>query len=148
MDLYLDRVVVQIRKSKTDQEGRGCQFTLFAVPGCFMCPVRCVEGDSVGLGRDTLPFLRHEDGSFLSRFQFLAVFKKCLKALGVEGTGYSGHPFRIGAVTEVARLGVSEEVIRKIGLWESARFRSYVRQFFFYRYDAGNVCFSVNSSFV
>ncbi|XP_044155452.1 uncharacterized protein LOC122942023 [Bufo gargarizans] len=127
VELAVDRVVVRIRRSKTDQEGRGRQFVLFAVPGCGMCPVRCAGAYGAGITKDALPFLRHEDGSFLSRFQFLAVFKKCLRGLGVPAEGYAGHSFRIGAATEAARLGVSAEGIRRIGRWESARFKSYVR---------------------
>ncbi|XP_044134153.1 uncharacterized protein LOC122926745 isoform X1 [Bufo gargarizans] len=122
-----DRLHIRIRRSKTDQEGRGLRFTLFAVPGCSMCPVRCAESYGARLGRDEVPFLRHEDGSFLSRFQFLAVFRKCLTVLGVPVKDYSGHSFRIGAATEAARVGASEEVIRRIGRWESVRFKSYVR---------------------
>lgn len=50
-----------------------------------------------------------------------------LRALGLCEYDYAGHSFRIGAATEAARLGLGEEVIQRIGRWESQRFRSYVR---------------------
>ncbi|OCT97217.1 hypothetical protein XELAEV_18009446mg [Xenopus laevis] len=37
------------------------------------------------------------------------------------------HSFRIGAATEAARLGLSEAVVKRIGRWESRRFKNYVR---------------------
>ncbi|KAM9326568.1 ficolin-2-like [Gastrophryne carolinensis] len=60
------------------------------------------------------PLLVHEDGSFLSRFQFLAVFRKCLKELGLASGDYGTHSFRIGAATEAARLGLPEEIIKRL----------------------------------
>lgn len=72
-------------------------------------------------------FLIHEDGAPLSRFQFVAVFRKYLRELGLEEKAFSSHLFRIGAATEAARQGMDVEVVKCIGRWESSRFRSYVR---------------------
>ncbi|XP_040290783.1 uncharacterized protein LOC121003196 isoform X1 [Bufo bufo] len=125
--LYDDRVLIYLRFSKTDQEGRGHLVSLFEVPGCLLCPVRCLRDFQGRAGVAAGPILRHEDGSFLSRFQFIAVFKKCLRNLGMDSGKFTGHSFRIGAATEAARLGVRDEVIKRIGRWESERFRLYVR---------------------
>lgn len=59
-----------VHRSKVDQVGKGAT----------VCPYR-LHGSSVGALRDYLnlrkgilgPLLIHEDGSFLSRFQFLQV---------------------------------------------------------------------------
>ncbi|OCT96202.1 hypothetical protein XELAEV_18013877mg [Xenopus laevis] len=40
--------------------------------------------------------LVHEDDSVLSKFQFVAVFRKCLVGLGLQGKEYASHSFRIG----------------------------------------------------
>lgn len=117
VDLYQDSVVVRIRVSKTDREGRGCSISLFAVPGCEVCPVRCLQEYRRGTNWAGGPLLRHEDGTFLPRFQFVAVFKKCLRSLGMDPRDFTGHSFRIGAATEAARLGMSDEVIKRIGRW-------------------------------
>ncbi|XP_040285719.1 uncharacterized protein LOC120998906 [Bufo bufo] len=57
VELAGDRVYVRIRRSKTDQEGRGQRFTLFPVPGCSMCPVRCAGSYGAGLQRRTVTAL-------------------------------------------------------------------------------------------
>ncbi|KAM9324593.1 uncharacterized protein PAF06_000660 [Gastrophryne carolinensis] len=59
--------------------------------------------------------------------RFLAVFRKCLRELGLAGSEYGTHSFRIGAATEAARMGLPEEIIKRLGRWESARFRRYIR---------------------
>ncbi|CAN2387186.1 hypothetical protein PRIEUP_LOCUS8220, partial [Pristimantis euphronides] len=116
-----------IRRSKTDQEGKGKRVVLGAVRGTQMCPVvtwrRLAEVNVGGSG----PALRHADGSFLSRYQFTVVFKRCLHLLGVAEDGFSPHSFRIGAATEAVQRGLGAEVVKRIGRWESDRYRSYVR---------------------
>lgn len=73
------------------------------------------------------PFLKHEDGSALSRFQFGSIFQKCLVAAGLSSQNYSSHSFRIGAAMEAARWGLDDRLVRQIIRWESGRFRLYVR---------------------
>ncbi|XP_075126878.1 integrase/recombinase xerD homolog [Leptodactylus fuscus] len=127
VDLYRDRVDIRLRRSKIDQTGRGAIIRLFEVQGCIMCPVLCVK-DFLELRRDDFgPLLIHSNGSFLSCFQFQGVLRHCLSKLGLNTKGFSGHCFRIGAATEAARRGLGEDVIHRIGRWESRRFRSYVR---------------------
>lgn len=130
MDLFEDRVEFALRRSKTDQLGRGKRVVVFAVPGSTLCPVDCLRryrSLKLGVFRPRDPLLVHEDGSFLSRYQFVGVFRKGVRALGLSSEDYSGHFFRIGAATEAARLGMGDDVIKRIGRWESIRFRSYVR---------------------
>ncbi|XP_069809649.1 uncharacterized protein [Dendropsophus ebraccatus] len=117
-----------LRKSKTDQAGRGKHIRLYAIGDCAACPVKCVsEYLKVRSGGREGPLLLHRDGRALSRFQFVAVFRKGLVCLGLPAMEFASHSFRIGAATEAVRCGLSESVVRQIGRWESARFRSYVR---------------------
>lgn len=69
----------------------------------------------------------HADGSYLSKFQFVAVVRKCLRVEGFDCRQFSLHSFRIRAATEAARCGLDEAAVKKFGRWESKRFRSYVR---------------------
>lgn len=123
-----DSVVLHLRQSKTDQTGKGVQVVLYALPGSDVCPVRavteCFCACPAGGG---WAFLVHRDGVCLSRFQFVSVFRRCLDAAGFVGKHFASHSFRIGAATEAARCRLDEAVVRKIGQWESRRFRSYVR---------------------
>ncbi|KAM4795989.1 integrase/recombinase xerD homolog [Rhinophrynus dorsalis] len=117
----------RIRRSKTDLLGAGVWVSLFGVPGPSVCPVSCVHRYlevRPGLGSS---LLGHSDGVVLTRFQFLAVFKRCLSVLHVPIGDFGGHSFRIGAATEAAQLGLGSESIMRIGRWDSRRFQSYVR---------------------
>ncbi|KAM4045407.1 uncharacterized protein ACNLHF_009237 [Anomaloglossus baeobatrachus] len=121
-----DTVEFWIRRSKTDQFGRGRRVTLWALAGSPMCPVSCFKRYlELGVDRPS-PLLKHQDGSFLSRYQFVAVFRKCLERLGLRVDKFSAHSFRIGAATEAERWGLPAETVQ-IGRWESKRFRLYVR---------------------
>lgn len=116
-----------IRRSKTDQGGKGAWVTLGEVRGSPLCPVRAVREWLEVRGTDRGPLLQHSNGFALSRFQFGAVFKKCLLAAGFSTQNYSSHSFRIGAATEAARWGLEDKLVRQLGRWESQRFRLYVR---------------------
>ncbi|XP_075131988.1 integrase/recombinase xerD homolog [Leptodactylus fuscus] len=126
-NVFDDSVEIWLRRSKTDQVGKGCIIRLFRVEGCDMCPVHCVRDYLEYRDRVSGPLLIHENGDYLSRFQFVSIFRRCLQFLGRREEGFSGHSFRIGAATEAARRGLGEDVIKRIGRWESRRFRSYIR---------------------
>lgn len=72
-------------------------------------------------------FFVHEDGSCLLRFQFVAIFRKCLGAVGLDPKQYGSHSFRIVAATEASRWGLDDATVNRIGMWESNRYRLYVR---------------------
>lgn len=63
----------------------------------------------------------------LSRLQFIAVFRKCLRMAVYDPKGYTSHAFCIGAGTEAARVGLNDEAIKRIGRWDSHRIRLYIR---------------------
>lgn len=73
-------------------------------------------GSFFGLQPD-LPgvFFVHADGTALSRFQFKAVFKKCLSSAGLSGDNYSSHSFLIGVAMEAVRWGLDDQVFQRIG---------------------------------
>lgn len=118
-------VRLRIRRSKTDVLGQGAWVPLHAVPGP-ACPVTAVA-EFLTYRRGVGHFLVHEDGSSLSRYQFQAVLKRCLAAVGVCPGEYGTHSFRIGAATEAARAGLSEIEVQRIGRWRSSCFAGYVR---------------------
>ncbi|XP_073428239.1 uncharacterized protein [Dendrobates tinctorius] len=127
VDVFGDRLEITLRFSKTDRDGKGCRVVLFEVSGSPLFPVSCMRIFGTGGRSFTDPLLVHGDGSFLSRFQFVTIFRRCLERGGLPAREYSGHSFRIGAATEAARRGLGEDMVRRIGRWESVRFRSYVR---------------------
>ncbi|XP_075688660.1 uncharacterized protein LOC142657510 [Rhinoderma darwinii] len=116
-----------LRRSKTDQEGRGFVVRLYELPGSRVCPVRCFREFIAVRPEGPASLLVHADGLSLSKFQFSQVFKKFILLSGRGGAGFSSHSFRIGAATEAARWGLSPVMVKKIGRWESDRYRLYVR---------------------
>lgn len=48
-------------------------------------------------------FFTQADGSPVTRYQFSALFKRCLVAVGVEAKEYGLHSFLIGVGTEAVR---------------------------------------------
>ncbi|OCT76599.1 hypothetical protein XELAEV_18031802mg [Xenopus laevis] len=106
---------IRIREAKTDKKRKGLMVELHGVEGFGACPVTCfdeycrVRNEQAGI------FLIHQDGSALSKFQFVAVLRRSLEGLKLAAAEYGSHSFRIGAATEVARWGLDEAVIRRIG---------------------------------
>lgn len=120
-----DSLRVRVRRSKTDQFGRGSWVHLRPSSGP-ICPVLLVKGflEQRPLGD---VFFIHEDGSPVTRFQFSSLFRRCLSASGVEASEYGLHSFRIGAATEAVRAGLPEEQVMRLGRWRSQCYVSYVR---------------------
>ncbi|CAH2222041.1 micronuclear linker histone poly -like, partial [Pelobates cultripes] len=124
VEVKSDRVQIRLGRSKTDVFGKGCSVVLFELPGSGLCPVACGSG-YLGIRPNVSGcFFLHADGTALSRFQFIRIFRLGLVKLGLQPTQFGSHSFRIGAATEAARLGLGDERIKRIGRWESVRFRS------------------------
>ena len=47
--------------------------------------------------------------------------------IGLNPALYKGHSFRIGAATQAAQQGFSENCIQKMGRWNSDAVRRYIR---------------------
>ncbi|XP_018123191.1 uncharacterized protein LOC108719089 [Xenopus laevis] len=127
VELGVDWVGIWLRRKKTDQLGKGRRVVLYALEGASLCPFASLQWWlEVSPSREG-PLLIHMDGTPLTRFQFVKVFRWGLAQIGKAPMEYGSHSFRIGAATEAARLGLGEAVVRRIGRWESKRFQSYVR---------------------
>lgn len=116
-----------LRRSKTDQEGRGVAVSLRELPGSSMCPVQVFRDFLALRPSGPVPLLVHADGTFLSTYQFVQVFRRCLARLDLEVKEFCSHSFRIGAATEAARWGLGPELVKRIGRWESDRYKLYIR---------------------
>lgn len=122
-----DSVRIFLRRSKTDQSGRGRWVTLYIAPSGVICPVFWVSQYLLVRPPGSGSFFIHLDLSPLTRFQFSAVLSSCLKRLNLSGFRFSSHSFRIGAATEASLLGFSNDSLKKLGRWDSNRFKLYVR---------------------
>ncbi|XP_075460190.1 uncharacterized protein LOC142496953 [Ascaphus truei] len=116
-----------VRRSKTDQKGKGAWILLKGLPGSVVCPAKALDDYLAIRPEQGGPLLVHQNGGALSRFQYLRVFRMCLKQQGLEGGQYGTHSFRIGAASEAARVGLAVAKIRRIGRWKSDSYRTYIR---------------------
>lgn len=64
-------------------------------------------------------------GPFFLVFSFCKL-RKCIATAGLEAKEYGSHSFRIGAATEAAIWGLSPEIVKRIGHWDSGHYRLYV----------------------
>ncbi|XP_053321351.1 uncharacterized protein LOC128492713 [Spea bombifrons] len=125
--LGTEMVEILIRRSKTDKNGKGFKVQLLSFPGSDLCPVGSLRAYLAIRPEGEGSLLRHADNTSLSRFQFVAVFRKCLGSLGLAPSEFESHSFRIRAATQAARWGLGDAIIKRIGRWESGRFRRYIR---------------------
>lgn len=126
VSIVSDMLQIFVQSSKTDQTGKGALVQISSVGGEF-CPVMAVK--QFQLVRPSLPgpFYCHFSGQPVSRYQFNAVLKKALSALGLAKTNIKSHSFRIGAATEAALAGLSDTEIKGLGRWQSNAFKGYIR---------------------
>eukprot|EP00079_Xenopus_tropicalis_P035206 XP_017948977.1 PREDICTED: micronuclear linker histone polyprotein-like [Xenopus tropicalis] len=122
-----ERAVIRLRRSKTDTWGKGAVITLYRLDGGVVCPIGCLQRYMEVRPNSGTSLLIHENGSPLTRFQFGKVLRIVLQDVGEKPNDFGTHSFRIGAATEAARLGLGDDMVKKIGRWESRRFQSYVR---------------------
>ncbi|CAJ0929866.1 unnamed protein product [Ranitomeya imitator] len=115
--LQLDDIVIcddglRVRRSKTDQEGRGIWFPLFAIKGV-ICSLALIKSYMQVRGNGPQLFI-HENGSPLFACQFLEVLRQALSFLGLPAADFGTHSFRIGAATEASRAGLFESDIQRM----------------------------------
>lgn len=127
VSMWEERISLVIRRSKTDQKGKGALVTLESCAAAELCPVSAMR-EFLGF-RGTVPgwLFCHADSAPLTKYQFWAVTSLALSKLGLQGVKFGTHSFRIGAASTAAAMGYSETAIRRVGRWRSGAFRAYVR---------------------
>ncbi|KAJ8315074.1 hypothetical protein KUTeg_007224, partial [Tegillarca granosa] len=113
-------LLVKIRFSKTDPQGRSITLRIPVITGKSVCPV-FIRNRSDGI------LFIHEDGSPLTRYQFNAVLRKSIIKLGLPVSVFSSHSFRIRAATTLALKGLDPSIIQSLGRWRSDAFSKYIR---------------------
>jgi len=103
-------IVLQIRRSKTDQEGRG---RAIPVPnGSKLQPVAALSAWLEASGITEGPIFREVDrhgrvgASALSGRSVARIVKRAIAALGLDAKIYSGHSMRAGFVTTALENGI------------------------------------------
>ena len=126
-------LIVQLRFSKTDQEGRGRKVAIPYARGA-VCPVlalqQWLEVAKIAEGPIFRGVNRHGliSDAALTPQAVANVVKERAQAVGLDPAKYAGHSLRAGLVTSAAQLGVSSWKIRQqTGHKTDAMLARYIR---------------------
>lgn len=124
-------IVVTIRKSKRDQEGRGRQVPVLRGKHEETCPVRALRAWLTVLCRDTgslfIRLDRAGSGERLSGKAVALIVKRRAEQAGLDPVMFSGHSLRRGFCTSAAKAGASEaDIARTTGHQSVKILRGYV----------------------
>lgn len=130
-----DGLRLLIRKSKTDQEGRGQVIGLIHGANPLTCPVRAIRTWTKTAGIYEGPVFRKIDRhgnlsetAITGRSIARIIKRACLQA-GLPPDMYSGHSLRAGFTTQAARAGKSERAIMRHTRHKSEKMvREYIRE--------------------
>ena len=108
--------ILTLRKSKTDQEGRGREVAIGYAKRPELCPVRALQTYMATLGRNTGPLfvsLRKSQytQSRLSTDAVARIVKDYADRLGLDPRRFGGHSLRAGFATTAALMGATENEI-------------------------------------
>jgi integrase len=134
LELNRDGLILDIRRSKTDQEGQGRQVGIPHGSSPNTCPVRALMAWLDVLGSDSGPVFRminrhgHIAGQRLTGQSISLVLKRMAEHAGLPPADFAGHSLRSGLATAAAAAGVSERAIMaQTGHRSLATVRRYIR---------------------
>ena len=108
--------ILTLRKSKTDQEGRGREVAIGYAKRPELCPVRALQTYMATLGRNTGPlFVSMRKSQYtqsrLSTYAVALIVKDYADRIGLDPRQFSGLSLRAGFVTTAALMGATEDEI-------------------------------------
>jgi integrase len=137
-----DGVVINLRRSKTDQEAEGRKIGIPYGSNPETCPVRAlkawIETARITSGRLFRSVTRHgKIGSGMSGYAVALMVKRYADAAGLNCAAYSGHSLRAGLATSAAIAGASERsIMNQTGHKSTAMVRRYIRDASLFRENA------------
>lgn len=128
-------ISIFIASSKTDKDKKGMRTTL-AKRGDSLCPVRAfIDYASLVPVQMRSPHAffalstkkKNFSHSRLASSSFVGRVKHWIQMIGLDPVNYSGHSFRRGGATAMARAGISPEIIQIQGRWRSDAYKLYLQ---------------------
>lgn len=144
-DLQLtdDGFVATLRRSKTDQTGKGRRIGIPFGEHEETCPVKAmlawIEQSGIERGALFRKVNRHGqlEGPRLTDKSVALIVKRALKAAGINPANFSGHSLRAGLATAAAIAGVDERAIQEQTGHKSLKvLRTYIREGSLFRNNA------------
>ncbi len=126
--------ILTIRKSKTDQEGRGRAVAIPYAKRADLCPVRALQAYIKALGRTQGPlFVSMHKSQYtqkrLSAYAVALIVKDYADRLGLDPNLFGGHSLRAGFATTAALMGATEdEIALQTGHKSMTVLRGYIRR--------------------
>ena len=128
-------LIVTLRKSKTDQEGKSRRLGIPYGSSDNTCPVRALrswlEAARIGQGPvfRSLDRFQRVQPKRLSAERVALIVKRRAKEAGLDPARYAGHSLRAGLATSAAAAGASERVIMsQTGHRSADMVRRYIRE--------------------
>ena len=139
-------LVIQLRRSKTDQEGAGFSKGLPYGTLAETCPVRALrrwlDAAEITSGPLFRPIGRYGTigTAALHPQGVVRAVKRAARLIGLEVSDLSGHSLRSGLATTAAQAGVSERVIMaQTGHTDVRSVRRYIRESSLFRENAAGL---------
>jgi integrase len=126
--------ILTIRKSKTDQEGRGRAVAIPYAKRADLCPVKALQAYINALGRTSGPlFVSMHKSQYtqkrLSAYAVALIVKDYADRLGLDPSLFGGHSLRAGFATTAALMGATEdEIAFQTGHKSMTVLRGYIRR--------------------
>ena len=122
---FPDSLMINIKKSKTDQFERG--FTIVLGRTDFQICLEAAIFTYLYLrGQKNGPMFIFKDGCPLTRDKFSHLVNQTVKNAEWQGN-FTTHSFHVGPASTAAALGVQDHMIRAIGRWNSDAYLTYVK---------------------
>jgi len=142
LEFVREGLIITLRRSKTDQEGRGRRIGIPHARGRW-CPVREVQVWIEAAVIEEGPLFRslRKGGAIsadrLSGEAVSALIKRHVSVIGLDPAKFSGHSLRAGFVTSAARAGIATHLIRQqTGHASDATMSRYIREGSLFRGNA------------
>jgi hypothetical protein len=122
----VEYLLVTLQKPK-EAKGKSVRVELLPMPGVFFCPVQAyikMVKNSSGSTEDPLFDL---GGQLLTAPSLNKILKQAFAGEVDYDEKVSGHSFRAGVTSALARCGASDDLIRSQGRWNSAAYEAYIK---------------------
>ena len=122
-----DAVHLTIKNSKSNRTGRH-EIVIIYETKDILCPVRAarkVIDMNKGVSPNA-PFLSGAGGKPLTLNRLNDILKEATKSVPLKGT-LSGHSFRSGITSLLAKKGYSNQQLKTVGRWSSRAYQAYIK---------------------
>jgi integrase len=130
-----DGLVVKLRRSKTDPEGKGREVGIPYGSNPSTCPVRALQAWKTATGISEGALFRgidrhgHVGMTRLHKDSVGLIVKRAVEAAGLDPDLYAGHSLRAGLATQSYLNGAGElAIMRQTGHRSLAMVRRYIRE--------------------